>query len=206
MGRARRGSDGPGTLKRRAHPSAEPRRLPPRRRLTGWPTLRTSSGPLASNALAASVVRGCSSVGRALHSHCRGRRFDSDQLHHSSTGRLRDARMATQGGSGLACEATRDLGVDTALSSFIRAHPHGCAKPASTSPAAAIFCRNLASALVCGQTHRPHDGVCHRLRSRLPDVSWRAPLRTPKRTPSRGRNLLVRRKRRQRLFGDVLVL
>jgi hypothetical protein len=29
------------------------------------------------------VVRGCSSDGRALQSHCRGQGFDSPQLHHA---------------------------------------------------------------------------------------------------------------------------
>ena len=29
------------------------------------------------------MVRGCSSDGRALQSHCRGQRFDSAQLHHA---------------------------------------------------------------------------------------------------------------------------
>ena len=31
------------------------------------------------------LVRGCSSVGRALQSHCRGQGFDSPQLHRSGT-------------------------------------------------------------------------------------------------------------------------
>ena len=35
-----------------------------------------------------SAHRGCSSVGRALAWHARGRRFESDQLHQKNTGRM----------------------------------------------------------------------------------------------------------------------